>query len=296
MFIDWIGPLDSAQHAEGVGSPRAKEALRRIDASIARTLEKIDALGMLDRTDLVITSDHGFAHDAIGVDVTGALIQAGLKQDRRSTDLTVASEGQSLLFYVPAHDPARVRQLVTFLQAQPWVSVIFTSGGKNGQGGVRGTFSLDMVKASHPTRAPDVECSLAWGSEPNSHGAPGSHTTDDATTGPLPGEAGGHGGLNPWVTRNTLVVWGADVDSTGARIGAPASSADIAPTVLALLGVDATSSDRRRGRPLREAVKGATQPSVTRRTLTTSAGLYRATLNITSVGGYDYVDSGTRER
>jgi arylsulfatase A-like enzyme len=296
VFIDWLGPLDSAQHAEGVGSPRAKDALHRIDASIARTIDAIEALGILDRTDLFITSDHGFAHDAVGVDVTGALIDAGLKKDRRSTDLTVASEGESLLFYVPAHDRARIRRLVTFLQTQRWVSVIFTGGGQNGQGGVPGTFSLDLVKASHPTRAPDIEVSLSWGSESNAYGAPGSHTTDEATTGALPGQAGGHGGLNPWVTRNTLVVWGADVEQKGVRIEAPASSADIAPTVLALMGLHASSSDRRRGRPLREALKGGAQPAVTRRTLTASNGSYRATLNISSVAGYDYVDSGSAER
>src|SRR5205085_11594989 len=31
VVIDWIGPLDSAQHATGPGSPEAKSALRQID-------------------------------------------------------------------------------------------------------------------------------------------------------------------------------------------------------------------------------------------------------------------------
>ena len=31
VLIDWIGPLDGAQHANGVGSPQAQDALRQLD-------------------------------------------------------------------------------------------------------------------------------------------------------------------------------------------------------------------------------------------------------------------------
>ena len=42
--IDWMGPLDSAQHAHGVGSPEAKAALQAIDRSLARTIATMQAL------------------------------------------------------------------------------------------------------------------------------------------------------------------------------------------------------------------------------------------------------------
>ena len=48
--------------------------------------------------------------------------------------------------------------------------------------------------------------------------------------------ASGHGGLSPWVVHNTLVLWGSDFESR-ARITAPASLADLMPTVLTLLAV-----------------------------------------------------------
>jgi arylsulfatase A-like enzyme len=112
----------------------------------------------------------------------------------------------------------------------------------------------------------------------------------------MAGEAGGHGGLNPWVTKNTLIVWGADVAQKGSRIEAPAASADIAPTVLDLMGLAGHPSDRGRGRTLRELREGTQQPRLTHRTLTTAAGSYRARLTISSVDGHDYVDSGSRER
>ena len=156
-MIDWLGPLDSTQHAHGVGSPEAKDALRRIDESIARTISKIEALGRLGRTDIIVTSDHGFAHHNEGVDLVGRLVAAGLKADRTSTDLVVASQSQSLLFYLP---PANVEPLVRFLQREPSVDVIFTRGGSGGRGSVSGTFSLDLIGADHRSRAADVIATL----------------------------------------------------------------------------------------------------------------------------------------
>ncbi len=73
MVIDWLGPLDSSQHAHGAGSPEATDALRRIDESIGRTIAKIEALGRLGHADIIITSDHGFAHHRESVDIVGRL-------------------------------------------------------------------------------------------------------------------------------------------------------------------------------------------------------------------------------
>src|SRR5262245_27225094 len=78
VVIDWLGPLDSSQHAHGVGSPEAKDALRRIDESIALTISKIRELGRLDRATVMVTSDHGFAYHQESVDLVGRLIATGL--------------------------------------------------------------------------------------------------------------------------------------------------------------------------------------------------------------------------
>lgn len=288
VVIDWIGPLDSAQHSKGVGSPEAKEALRQIDASLARTIQAITALGLIDRTDIIVTSDHGFAQHTEGVNVAAALKDAGLQ------DVVMASQSQSILFYVPGHQPAK---LVQFLQQQPWVDVIFTRGGQDGQGGVPGTFSMDLVGGEHPSRAADVEVSLAWTSNLNPFGVAGTHTIASSRPGPLQGGASGHGGLNPWVVRSTFVAWGADVKKR-ARVEAPASLPDVAPTVLTLLGLPAASGDGR-GRVLRELLADGPEPAgvqVTRRELTTSAGSYHATVQLSTVEGHTYVDGGARIR
>jgi predicted AlkP superfamily pyrophosphatase or phosphodiesterase len=278
VVIDWIGPLDEAQHTTGPGSPESKAALRQIDESISKTFAKIEALGLRDRTDIIVASDHGFAQNTVGVNAAEALNKAGLK------NIVVASQGQSLLFYVDKRDQIRIEELVRFLQQQSWVDVIFSR--------VPGTFSLDLIHESHPTRAPDVVASLAWTSEANAFGVRGTHTSNGARPQP-----GGHGGLNPWVVHNTFIASGVDFRNH-ARIDAPVSMADIAPTVLRVLGLKGIPEDKNHGRVLEELLDTHRNSTVksTHRTDRVSAGTYAASIDISTVAGHDYIDSGSRKK
>jgi arylsulfatase A-like enzyme len=295
VVIDWMGPLDSAQHANGVGSPQAKDALRRIDASLSRTIARMQ--GVAPQLDVIITSDHGFSHHTEGVNVTQALIAAGLKKEPTSTDVIVASQGQAVLFYVPGHGAARIAEVASFLQRQPWADVVFTRGGKGDRGDVPGTFSFDLIQASHASRSADIAVSLAWGSNRNQYGVPGTQTINSSTTGRLTGGASGHGGLSPWVVHNTLIAWGSHF-RTRARTDAPASLADLTPTILAILGTDRTACDSGCGRVLREALKSGqgSTATVSRRVVRAEAGAYRASVQVSTVDGHDYVDLGSRDR
>jgi arylsulfatase A-like enzyme len=294
VVIDWMGPLDSAQHAEGVGSPRALEALRQIDRSLSESLARIEALGLTGRTTVIVTSDHGFAHHRTGVDVVGRLVEAGIKASRTSADVIVASQSQSLLFYLPGAGPDRVEQVVRFLQGEPWVDVVFTAGGTGGLGRVSGTFSLDMIGGAHADRAPDIVVSLPWQDALNAHGVQGAQTIASSTSGPLTGQASGHGGLSPWVVRNTFVAWGEGVPG-GRRVDLPVSLADVAPTVLTLLGLPAPSGAGH-GRVLVEILQSIHGGRLVRRQISTRAGGFGATLFVSTVGAHDYVDSGSRAR
>ena len=295
VVIDWEGPLDSAQHANGVGSPQAKEALHQIDQSISRTISKIEALGLLSRTDIIIGSDHGFAHNTDAVNLLDKLVTAGLKKAANSTDIILASQGQSILLYLMPEEREKLGKLVGFLQQQPSVDLIFTRNGKDGLGSVPGTFSLDLISASHPSRAADVVVSMAWTSKPNPYGVRGTQTINSNMTGRLPGVASGHGGLNPWVIHNTFLAWGADFKKQ-TRIDVPVSLADVTPTVLTLLGIDVDESNAGRGRILREVMKGAAAATTKKRILKTSAGSYEASLQISTAAGHDYIDTGSRQR
>jgi predicted AlkP superfamily pyrophosphatase or phosphodiesterase len=297
VVIDWMGPLDAAQHDHGVSSREAKHALAAIDSSLSRTIAAMRALRPARRLDVVITSDHGFAQHTAGVNVVQSLIAAGLKASAASTDVVVASQGQSLLFYVPGHDADVIARLVSFLQQQPWVDVVFTRGGKEGQGAVAGTFSLDVTQGSHASRAPDVAVSLRWTSNRNTYGAPGTQTINSTRTGALTDGASGHGGLSPWVVRNTLILSGNDF-KTATRIDAPASLADLMPTVLKVLGAGGEACAEGCGRVLEESLRETPGRRLTpvRRTLVTASGTYRAGVHISSVAGHDYVDRGSRQR
>ena len=297
VVIDWMGPLDAAQHAHGVGSPQARDALRAIDGSLSRTIARMQALMPASRLDVVITSDHGFAQHTEGVNIAQALIGAGLKASAASTDVIVASQSQSMLFYVPSHDAGAVARLVEFLQRQPSVGAIFTRGGRDGRGSVPGTFSFDVTQGAHASRSPDVAVALNWTSSRNPYGVPGTHTIASGKTGPLTGGASGHGGLSPWVVRNTLILWGSGF-KTRTRIEAPASLADVMPTVLKLLAIEPEPCPSACGRLLEESLRGASdrRPKPSRRTLMTASGAYRAVLRISGVAGHEYVDEGARQK
>ena len=139
--------------------------------------------------------------------------------------------------------------------------------------------------------------SLTWTATRNAHGAPGAQTVHSGKPGPITGGASGHGGLSPWVVRNTLVLSGSDFKAR-TRVEAPASLADVMPTVLTLLAVDGDRCEAGCGRVLEEALRASPNQSLraTHRTLTTSSGAYRATVQISSLGGYDYVDEGARRK
>lgn len=53
--------VDKYAHAHGPDSPEAHGALRTVDAAIGRLLAGLEAHGALQRTDLIVVSDHGMA-------------------------------------------------------------------------------------------------------------------------------------------------------------------------------------------------------------------------------------------
>src|SRR4029450_61645 len=100
VVINWLTEPDHSQHHLGVGSPSSREALANDDREIARVLTTLDDLGLTPSTDVLVVSDHGFTTNATGVDVAGALIEAGLKAATDSGDVVLASSGQAIAVHV----------------------------------------------------------------------------------------------------------------------------------------------------------------------------------------------------
>ena len=293
VVLNWLTEPDHSQHAVGVGSPEAREALRSDDRELAAVLAALDSLGLAASTDVLVVSDHGFTTNTAGVDVVGALIEAGLKASAHSTDVVLASSGQAVAAYVEAHDRDRITRLARLVQARDWGGGVFTAARAPGHvaGVVDGTFSLELIHAVNAERGPDLLFTFPWTSAPNAFGVRG---TDLASvSGGARLYASDHGSMSPWNVRNTLLAWGPGFKRrTTVRV--PAGNADVAPTVLALLGLDTAGCD---GRVLREALAGGPDPEqipVATRVHTVDAGSYRATLQISEVDGRRYVDKSWR--
>jgi arylsulfatase A-like enzyme len=291
VVLNWLTEPDHTQHAVGVGSPSAREALRHDDREIARTLATVESLGLGGTTDVFVASDHGFTTNTSGVDVAGALVEAGLKTALDSTDVVLASSGQAVAVHAEGGDADRIARITRFIQAQRWGGVVFTAGRApaDPRGLLEGTFSLEAIHAAGP-RAPDLLFTFPWTSEPNAFGVRG---TDLANVSGAKLYASDHGSMSPWNVRNTLLAWGADF-KRGATVRAPVGNVDVAPTILALLGLDGDGCD---GRVLHEALVGGPDPEqvpVVTRAHSVKVGGYRAMLQISEAGERRYVDKSWR--
>jgi len=307
VVINWLTEPDHIQHIFGAGSPQARASIRADDAEVGLLLKRLDALGLAGSTNIMVISDHGFSHSAFGVNLTAELIKAGLKASAASDDVVVASSGQTLLLHVKDRDPALIRRIIAFLQAQDWIGVLFTAGRRGEgtapvEGTEPGTFALELIHLGQAERAPDIVVTFPWSSAPGPNGLPGTDSTETGrATGPLPGRQGNHGGMSPWTVRNTFLAWGVDF-KRGATIRTPVSNVDITPTLLALLGLDRDATlPRFDGRAIVESfVDGPDEEQVPTQTTThiiaTPDGAYRVAIQISEVGAQRYIDKSWRLR
>ncbi len=98
--------VDTAGHDHGPGSAQSRDALRQVDAALARLVDGLAAHGLRDRIDLVIVSDHGMAAVAPGNVIA-------LEDMVPPEDASVVTGGQSLGFAPrPGREAAAERALL----------------------------------------------------------------------------------------------------------------------------------------------------------------------------------------
>lgn len=289
VLIDWMTEPDDTQHRYGVGSPEALAALKADDEQIGLLIPLLRAANF----NLIVTADHGFAAEPDSIDLNGALAGAGVDKD-----VIVASNGSSALIYAKNHDAAVIQKAVEQLQKTDGVDVLFTSELKpqagnvskcidqSGHGWVPGTFSLELIHECRAERGADVIVTFQWSSDKNEFGFPGIQkiANNDKRTG-VKGRSG-HGGLNPWMVHTPLLFWGPDFRKK-IEIQAPTANYDIAPTILALEGLQPQPSMY--GRNIAEASGRAAAP-IKSRTIRAQSGLFCSELQLTGT----YVDQGHR--
>ncbi|MET0386184.1 MAG: alkaline phosphatase family protein, partial [Polyangiales bacterium] len=295
VVLNWLTEPDGSHHDFGAGSPESTAAIQNDDRNIGLILDKLTELGLARETNVIVVSDHGFGVHTFGIDLEGSLIEAGLKAAVDSEDVVIASSGQAAAIHVQGHDPEKIASITRHLQAQPFTGVVFSRPAAEGgeRGSVPGTFSTALIHLDNAERGADLITTFDWSSQKNAFGVPGTDGELASETGPITGNQSGHGSMSPWTVRNTWFAWGADFkDGVVDRV--PSSNVDIAPTLLALNGVDASELD---GRVLVEALEGGPDyeklPLETKSFITEADG-YRALIQTTEVGHQRYIDKSWR--
>jgi hypothetical protein len=207
--------------------------------------------------------------------------------------VVLASSGQAVALHVEGRDPERIARITRLIQGQEWGGLVFTAGKTAGDalGAVEGTFSLELIHAANAERACDVLLTFPWTSQPNAFGVAGSDLA--CVSGGARLYASDHGSLSPWNVRNTLFAWGAGF-KRATTVPAASGNVDVAPTILALLGLDAAGLD---GRVLAESLSGGPDPEQVieeTRVHMARANGYRAAIQVTEVEGRRYIDKGWR--
>lgn len=177
MVVLWQHNPDITQHFAGLGTQPALDALHACDTNLATIRAAIAALGIADRTDLVVVSDHGFATIKAAVPLSRLLVAAGLKTAVHSKEVVVAADGGGDGIYVSQKDfpteSARreiMRRIVEYVEAQEWSGPIFSPAppiAKHRLSGVAhlesdylgsmpGTFNQSAFGLGNNPRAPDL--------------------------------------------------------------------------------------------------------------------------------------------
>ena len=185
LVVFWQHNPDLTQHIAGLGTLPAMEALSLCDNNLMRLRAAIDALGIADKTDLIVVSDHGFATIKFRVVLSAMLVAAGIKKSSDSTDVVVVPNGGADLVYLsptefatPEAKRAVLQKIVNFAEAQEWCGPIFsrdpatapdepTRRGRRSRrapkpylGWIDGTFSQRVVGLYNAARSPDLVISF----------------------------------------------------------------------------------------------------------------------------------------
>ena len=277
----WFGDPDESAHAMGLGAPITMQALRLVDAEIGRIEDGLRARGTLGRTNILVTSDHGFSTHTGELQLAALMAPLAQPLADGSPDLVV-TEG-AINFRRPV-DAARLAAVVRQLQARPEVGAIFTAPDSPGslRGVVPGTLSFNAVRWQHP-RSAALLVSGNWTRDRNTAGVAGTTTQTGVA---------GHGTSSPYDIHNTLLAAGPDVRAA-VTSSVPTSNVDLAPTMLTMLGVAVPPSMT--GRAVTELLRSGPVPSsltVTRTIVSaaTADGRYQVDAHLSTVAGHRYLD------
>jgi phosphonoacetate hydrolase len=276
--ILWLCEPDTTGHYGGLDSAAQREALRIADAAFGRILDDWQAGPHRDTLQIAVASDHGHATITGHQDVGSVLGDFG--------DCTLL-RGSSGGLMVPGGDAGRISEVAEFLTRQEWCGAVYAADGAELPPGVlpRSALLADHARAAH------VLFTLRTNPGLSPAGLAGTTLYDGA----LEVGAGIHGGLSTAELHTVLMLGGSMIRSAGVSEW-PAGLTDIAPTVLALLGVDGAAAMD--GRVLTEALENGANPADSPAPESWEArgpDGYSQRLARTRLGRHIYLDQGVRD-
>ena len=284
----WLTEPDASQHAHGVGSAQAVDAIREADDQFGKVLGWLNRAGTLNDTNIMVVSDHGYSTICEAVDIEGELRKAGFPDGSKAGGVTIAPNGGSALFYVndlDAPGEGTAERLAVWLMSQPWCGPLLAS---QSAGEIPGTLPA-RLGGLEGLRSPTLTMSFQWDSTPNEAGFAG----QAYSSGLAPGQ-GQHGSMSPHETRNVFFAGGPDF-KRDVSLNSPSGNVDLAPTILHLL--DLPGGEAMHGRILHEfllgepgAVEWRTETHKSERN--TKARIYRQEIVMRRADQTVYLDRG----
>jgi arylsulfatase A-like enzyme len=277
----WFGDPDATAHQKGIGSAMTIQALKYVDGQIGRIEDTLREQGQIDRTNIIVISDHGFSTHTAELRLAPLVAPFARPMPDGTPDLVVT---EGAINFRGAGDPARVSAIVGELQKRPEVGAIFTRPVSEGsmQGVVSGTLSFNVPRWNH-TRSSEILVSANWNADKNEAGFPGKTTQTGVA---------GHGTTSPYEIHNTFLAAGPDFREQ-VTSDVPTANVDIAPTLLKLLGLPIPASMT--GRVVDEAFRNGPALASLRvehaiETARTADGAYQLDAHISTVAGHRYFD------
>lgn len=233
VAVLWLANPDLTLHGTPLGSAAHRAALQateRCVGAVIETVERLRASG--ENILLLIGSDHG--QETIGdyVEIETWLAERGLGGELANGRIAVATQGTAALLYATNEARRALFDVLDAMRAEPWAGEVVTADGLAALGHAA---SGGVVAAVNMGRRDDA----------NPYGVPGRRWVAGEPGKPVQVGCGQHGGWGPDETQPFLLLNGMDA-RPGVRDRA-SSLIDIAPTILAFLGLLADGMD---GAPL----------------------------------------------
>jgi len=233
VLLIWLGEPDAAQHAYGVGSREASQAVTVNDQLLAGLLQ-----GLGDEANVIVTSDHGHTEVQPALRTTASVVEesTGLVE---GSDFVLFSDA---IYFLADQAEDAVASTVAALLDCPWIGHVFTATP------CQGALPMSAVGIGG-TWAPHVKFSGAWddkaGSSPFSGVARMGAECEYRST---------HSTVGSTDMKNLLVGAG-PAFRRGVRSEIPCGIVDIAPTILSITGTPIPEVWQ--GRPLTEGLAGS---------------------------------------